>query len=332
MSSSTATFPSTERISSSLIQASRDFTPPTVREILPIDITALSFLRLVSRNFPFVIRGYLNTGIDEGLINLGKWDEKYLAGTVSDQVEVAVTPDGWADSIHTTANETQYFVEPATTKMTLSMLFAQLNQDPPSSDSPVHYLQSQDSNLTREVAFKPLFEDLKGSIAWARDAFDAEPEATNLWIGNERSTSALHSDPYENLYLVVKGMKRFTLFPPLEYINLNESIYQTARWSFNPPSTFTLVPSSPPITVPWISRLSSDISWNSINPQPYTVEVKEGDLLYLPAAWFHEVEQRGVTIAVNWWFEADWAGKGMTMRDVGRALAGRMQEEEEESS
>lgn len=69
---------------------------------------------------------------------------------------------------------------------------------------------------------------------------DRHPDAVNLWIGNGRSTTSIHSgecvlplfpqipgsimllrtdhiqwlDPYENIYTVVRGEKRFTLLPP----------------------------------------------------------------------------------------------------------------------
>lgn len=32
------------------------------------------------------------------------------------------------------------------------------------------------------------------------------------------------------------------------------------------------------------------------------VDLFRGDVLYLPALWFHRVAQVGLTIAVNWWF------------------------------
>lgn len=64
-----------------------------------------------------------------------------------------------------------------------------------------------------------------------------DPDAVNIWIGNERSVTSIHSggsllqrwmihtldsvdtvrtDPYENIYTVVRGTKVFTLFPPTE--------------------------------------------------------------------------------------------------------------------
>lgn len=35
------------------------------------------------------------------------------------------------------------------------------------------------------------------SLALAREAFGNEPDAVNLWIGDDRSVSAVHKDHYE---------------------------------------------------------------------------------------------------------------------------------------
>lgn len=38
-------------------------------------------------------------------------------------------------------------------------------------------------------------------LALAVEAFGNEPEATNLWIGDDRAVSSLHKDFYENMYV-----------------------------------------------------------------------------------------------------------------------------------
>ena len=42
------------------------------------------------------------------------------------------------------------------------------------------------------------------------------PQQVNLWMGNttEGSSSGLHHDYHDNLYLLLKGKKVFTLFSP----------------------------------------------------------------------------------------------------------------------
>jgi hypothetical protein len=41
----------------------------------------------------------------------------------------------------------------------------------------------------------------------AHQAFGNAPDAVNLWIGDSKSLSSLHKDPYENMYAVLKGEK-----------------------------------------------------------------------------------------------------------------------------
>ena len=65
-------------------------------------------------------------------------------------------------------------------------------------------------------------QDVEEDIAWARIALNRKPEAINLWIGNSRSTTALHKDNYENIYCQVMGTKHFVLLPPVEVACINE--------------------------------------------------------------------------------------------------------------
>lgn len=59
-------------------------------------------------------------------------------------------------------------------------------------------------------------------------------EAVNIWIGDERSCSAIHKDNYENLYAVVAGEKVFTLLPPCEVLWLYERRYPTGAFQPQP--------------------------------------------------------------------------------------------------
>jgi len=67
--------------------------------------------------------------------------------------------------------------------------------------------------LTKE--FPELLSDLD-DLSWAREAFGAAPNASNIWIGDSRSVTSLHKDPFENIYCVVSGYKDFLLFPPTD--------------------------------------------------------------------------------------------------------------------
>eukprot|EP01033_Poteriospumella_lacustris_P013655 gene13655-9782_t len=76
----------------------------------------------------------------------------------------------------------------------------------------------------------------------------------NLWIGRSSSwtTSGLHHDYHDNLYIMLKGQKQITLISPA----FTEDLYT------------------------------------------------EGEMLFIPAGWFHEVKSQGSEghIAFNYWF------------------------------
>jgi len=173
--------------------------------------------------------------------------------------------------------------------------------------------------------FEPLRADVPSEISWCSQAFGRTPDAVNLWIGNSSSVTSIHSDPYENIYTVIRGTKHFTLLPPTEGWCLRERMYPHATYTRpSPTSTLTLTPS--PAT-------ASPIRWSSItNPHlpdtlppeahPIHISLEAGETLYLPAGWWHHVRQgldgndikcaRGQeekTIAVNWWY--DFEGRGM---------------------
>ncbi|GAA5844672.1 hypothetical protein JCM5353_001495, partial [Sporobolomyces roseus] len=281
---------------------------------------------------------------------LEQWSDDQLVRKMEErEVNISVDPTGDADSI-----VEGYFVEPANVQMPLSKLFSHLQAEEAmgseTSSRPVHYLQSQNGNLADE--YKPLLDDvgIEGP-AWAREAFGQPPDVANIWIGGGRSKTSMHKDPYENIYLVVRGSKEFVLLPPSEAYCLHERLYSHASWSFSPSmSSFTLVPSSPPLTLPWIpiDPLSPDLSKHPRYSlaRPMKVKLNKGDMLYLPAMWFHHVSQTPdyfnpqkkegtkAAIAVNWWTDMKyegpfWAGLELNRRLLAQ-LDGREEEEEED--
>jgi hypothetical protein len=79
----------------SAIRASQEFLPSTVPDISTP--SALEFSVYLRRNFPFVVRGY---GEENGISAMYKWrgieGRKFLGTNVQDEIEIAVTPNGYA--------------------------------------------------------------------------------------------------------------------------------------------------------------------------------------------------------------------------------------------
>jgi jumonji domain-containing protein 7 len=87
-------------------------------------------------------------------------------------------------------------------------------------EGPTRYAQTQNDNLRNE--YTTLFADVPKSIPFARIALDKDPDAINMWLGNSLSTTALHKDNYENIYVQILGQKHFVLLPPVEAACVNE--------------------------------------------------------------------------------------------------------------
>ena len=177
-------------------------------------INALWFCREhVSASRPLLIRGCTPTA----LCSLD--DVAAAAGNVD--VSVNVTPNGLADSI---VRDTGVFAEPEQRIMPFDDFVRILR----SESEDVFYLSQQNDNLRTQLP--ELAAVVSPEFDFATAAFGAPPDAVNLWVGDGRSISALHCDPYENMYAVLCGTKVFTLLPPSDAAFLPESNCRAARW------------------------------------------------------------------------------------------------------
>ncbi|KAG9111571.1 hypothetical protein FRC07_008034 [Ceratobasidium sp. 392] len=233
------------------------------------------------------------------------------------RLSVAVTPNGQADALCTLPDGTRCFAEPHTTHLSMVELLDAINKSEQDPSSEVYYLQSQNGNMYSSADFEPgtentsellpLLGDVPREVSWASEALDRTPDAVNVWIGGSRSVTSVHSDPYENIYTVVRGSKHFTLLPPTEGYTLREIRVPHVRYTRPSPSEpLHLEPLIPPSTVRWASVDPTE------QEHAMHVAVQEGESLYLPAGWWHRVAQsgdkEGICVAVNWWYDIEMTG------------------------
>ncbi|KAI1304583.1 JmjC domain-containing protein 7 [Mortierella claussenii] len=291
-----------------------------------------------------------------------KWTNEYLATTLGNkEITVACTPNGWADAVV----DDKYFAMPCEKKMTFEQFLDGMpirtrkhrystygdtlndledhteNLDLKSGNGrvggdpyqEVRYIQLQNGNLMTE--YEELLGDVPEDIPFASEALGKKPDAVNFWYGDERSTTSLHKDHYENIYGVITGKKIFTLIPPTEQFCLHEKQYIAATYvDVQGPTSATTASSAVPTDSPHYKLEPMDpltyTKWIALNPsqepkeelfakyprfhmcQPFRVELNPGELLYLPAMWYHQVEQEpdheGKCIAVNWWYDMGFEG------------------------
>lgn len=141
-------------------------------------------------------------------------------------------------------------------------------------------------------------------------------------MGEDAAHTTVHADLYDNLYAVTSGCKLFHLLPPQEARGLQRRRYRAA--TYRPAASggggdggetgggaggrgggrsgLHLEIDEPEEQVVWATVDLAGEGGEALRPIRATVGA--GDVLYLPALWWHAVSQRGgtegTTTAVNY--------------------------------
>jgi jumonji domain-containing protein 7 len=284
-------------------------------------------MRFVSRNQPFVVRkdsGLAGATPFKDLSRL--WTADYLSGKMKgEQVQVAITPHGNADSIVQLSDGGSVFVKPYEVMEPFEQaIHAIFTQEKLKNDQgATRYLQTQNDNLRGEYA--KIFADVMDPIAWAREALEKEPDAVNFWLGNSYSVSATHKDNYENIYFQVCGKKHFVLMSPVEAPCVNERSVLAATYEPRDASikSSDLKKDDLQIRIDDPEVYIPSVTWDPDNPllnttpysnyaRPLHVTLDAGDTLYLPALWYHKVSQScgedHISCSINYWYDLEYGG------------------------
>jgi jumonji domain-containing protein 7 len=270
-------------------------------------------MRYVARNRPFVL---LNGA--SSFPARKKWNSTYLQSVMRGQsVNIALTPCGNADSVLPLPSGGALFVKPLEREEEFGEVFAKIQAQEQDKKyvGPTHYAQTQNDNLRNE--YTTLFADVPKSIPFARIALEQDPDAINFWLGNSYSTTALHKDNYENIYVQILGRKHFVLLPPVEAACVNEKSVLAATYARELKKGDLVIKIDEPEEYVPFATWDPDTPTKNTTPysqysQPLRVTLEEGDILYLPALWYHKVSQssndEGICCAVNYWYDLDFAG------------------------
>lgn len=276
----------------------------------------LEFMRYVARNTPFVARGAASSWKA-----VRTWSAPFLRNALaSHTVNVAVTPWGNADAPTPGPSGASVFAKPWEEEQPFPVFLDYvIKQEKGGLDAAaeVRYAQTQNDNLRQE--YSALYSHVQRDIPFARIALQRPPEAVNLWIGNSRSVTAMHRDNYENIYVQILGRKHFVLFPPLCQPCVNEQLLQPYTYRRSEDGArLDLTPDDVPEeeAVPFATwdpdRPEENTTAYSSLAQPMRVTLNPGDMLYLPAMWYHKVSQScledGICVAVNYWHDMDFSG------------------------
>ncbi|SNY57174.1 Cupin-like domain-containing protein [Arsukibacterium tuosuense] len=115
--------------------------------------------------------------------------------------------------------------------------------------------------------------------------------APRIWLGNKVTVPA-HFDDADNLACVVAGKRVFTLFAPEQVSNL-----------YIGPLDYT--PTGAPISLVDFSQPDFKRFPRAAEALQHalTAELEPGDVLYIPALWWHQVQSTAaVNLLVNYWW------------------------------
>eukprot|EP00966_Prymnesium_polylepis_P055593 1285796-Prymnesium_polylepis.1 len=160
-----------------------------------------------------------------------------------------------------------------------------------------------------------------------------------LWLGAGTQRSSLHRDFSENVHGVIEGTKTFTLFPP----NETAALYPRPETA-NRLGHTTRMPSGAracgglqrrqPHACGSDENASAGHSGDAVEcprdfdrfggalERAFACSVHEGEMLFLPSGWWHEVDTEGGatssagrgngddalgrSLSINFWFRAEW--------------------------
>mmetsp|Transcript_5840 Transcript_5840/g.9069 ORF Transcript_5840/g.9069 Transcript_5840/m.9069 type:complete len:477 (-) Transcript_5840:60-1490(-) len=114
-----------------------------------------------------------------------------------------------------------------------------------------------------------------------------------LWMGTSTADTRLHSDCCDNFVMMLAGTKKWFIAPPSDSHHLKPVVctgkHQSLCWA-----SLKYPNKSPAEMTPRDAEMKNKL--NAVE-----IELKAGEMLYLPAGWWHHIENLGPTVMVNFW-------------------------------
>ena len=129
-------------------------------------------------------------------------------------------------------------------------------------------------------------ENFSGLLTDLNFPISEDPPRVQLWVGSAGTVTPLHCDIDNNLFGQIYGSKTVTLFSPEE----TSFLYQFPVGSVTPHLSFVDV-ERPDLAKYPLYR----------NARMKTVTILPGQLLFIPAGWWHHVRSVEISISVNQW-------------------------------
>jgi lysine-specific demethylase 8 len=234
-------------------------------------VTHEYFLReLIGRYRPVVITDVVPTWRASSL-----WSTEYLSTRVGDkQVAVQVSRNG--KFTYDQDQRPGHTIE----TMTIARLARIIDGKEPAAE--LHYLHQ--IPISKELP--ELLVDLDAPAGMSGDLV-----LSNFWFGVAGTTTQLHFDQLNNYLCQVRGRKRVTIFDPAQTKYLYQYPMGSPRCHGSPVD---------------IECATSRQQYPLIEQARYAETVLEpGEMLFLPAYWWHHVRALDAAISVNFWWKPE---------------------------
>jgi len=145
-----------------------------------------------------------------------------------------------------------------------------------------------------------------------------------LWIGKGGVTTPTHNDAFHNVYVQLKGTKRFILFPPSLHTKLHlfpalhpqhqqsqlllYNMTDSAAGDWSGVNASSVIPNHFPNFRSWATSLSAaSLETDQAAERPLSVTLAPGEVLYIPPLWYHYTTSLSPSASLNVWTTSDEA-------------------------
>ena len=135
----------------------------------------------------------------------------------------------------------------------------------------------------------------------------------NIWLSDGRTLGKLHFDPFDNFLCMIDGKKQLTLFEPHNNDMMYEAHIPEAQFSVDLKTLQfrrdELLESTSMVMSPFdIKRPNFERFPKFRRTMPLNCTINEGEALFMPAFWWHEVQSSpnsctNRNLAINFWYE-----------------------------
>lgn len=235
-------------------------------------VTSREFIeKFFSRKIPAIVTDATD---DWGMS--GRWSPEYLTSLIgSKMVSVSLSATGRFDYDPSGKGTSEHYSEE---RMTFAEAARQVMEG---AGGRQLYVMQQ--SIPRQ------FPELMKDIRVPRWVPNVEHTSINLWFGRN-SVTPLHYDATNNFFAQQFGEKHFTIFAPGDS-----------------PNVYPLPIDSKMAHLSAVNVERPDLGAhpNYAMARPIRFTVKAGELLYLPAFWWHQVSSPGISTSVSIWWMPD---------------------------